>query len=76
MSVPSSELGPSTPSLASKCGSPPGPKWEGGTHSFVGEGVEGPNSDDVTEIVVLYVYYNPSTVISMCIRAFYNYFCT
>jgi hypothetical protein len=33
----------------------------GGTHSFAGEGVGGPNSDNGTHTLVLYVYYNPST---------------
>jgi hypothetical protein len=43
VSVPSSELGP--PSPTSECVSPPGTKG-GGTHSPAGEGEGGPNSDD------------------------------
>jgi hypothetical protein len=65
VSVPLSELDPpSTPSPASECGSPPGPKWGGETHSFAREGGGGPNSDEGTEILVLYiyVYYNLATV--------------
>ncbi len=34
---------------------------EGETHSLVGKGVGGPNSDEWTESLVLYVCYNPST---------------
>jgi hypothetical protein len=46
--VPLSELGHPTPSPASECVSPLGPKW-GEQHSLAGEGVGGRNSDDCTE---------------------------
>jgi hypothetical protein len=52
----SSELGPPTP--------PPHPQASvspfgsgGGTHSLGGEGLEGPNSDEGTDTVLLYVCY-------------------
>jgi hypothetical protein len=38
VSVPSSELGPLTPSAASECVSPLGPKGGGEQHSLAGEG--------------------------------------
>ncbi len=63
MSVPSSELGPPPRTPQAKA-APPwtlGPKW-GGTHSLPWEGVGGPNSDEGTESLVLYVYYDPFTV--------------
>ncbi len=44
--VPSSELGPPTPSTASECASPLDP---GGQHSLADEGVCGPNSDEWTD---------------------------
>jgi hypothetical protein len=34
----------------------------GGAHSLPGEGVGGHNSDEGTESLVLYVYYNPCNV--------------
>ena len=34
----------------------------GGTHLLLWEGVGGPNSDEGTESLGLYVYYNPFTV--------------
>ncbi len=39
---------------------PLGPRGE--THTLVWNGVGGPNSDEVTDILVLFVYYNSSTV--------------
>jgi hypothetical protein len=39
---------------------PHGPKW-GETHSLAGEWVGGPNSDDWTETLVLYILYDPFT---------------
>jgi hypothetical protein len=41
---------------------PPSHPWvQGGeTHSLVGEGVVGPNSDEETDTLVLYAYYNSS----------------
>jgi hypothetical protein len=60
LSVQSSELGPPTPSPASECCSPfLGPRRE--TNSLAGEEVEGPNPDEGTDTLVLYVYYNLST---------------
>ncbi len=54
LSVQSSELCPSTL------------LWvQGGKHSLAGEGVGGPNSDEGTNTLVLYVYYNPSTVLTL-----------
>jgi hypothetical protein len=68
VSVPSSKLGPPTPSPASECGPLSlEPKWGGGgrgdTLAF-GGGMGGPNSDTGTETLVLYVYctINPSAV--------------
>jgi hypothetical protein len=40
---------------------PPGPRGE--THSLAGEGLGGPNSDEETDTLVLFVYYNPSTLV-------------
>ncbi len=40
--------------------SPPGSKGE--THSIAGDGVGEPSSNKGTGTLVLYVYYNPSTV--------------
>ncbi len=66
MSVPSSELGPPTPSLASECGSTPRTKVEGRQTRLPGGGCwGGPNSDEGTETLVLYVFYIPL-----------RYFCT
>jgi hypothetical protein len=39
-------------------------RWE--THSLVGEGVEGPSTDEWTDTLVLYLYYNPSTGVLYC----------
>jgi hypothetical protein len=61
LSVPSSELGQPTPSPTRECCSPPPVEPRGETHSLAGEGVGGPNSDEGTATLVLYVYYNPST---------------
>ncbi len=44
------------PSVAPPLGS------TGETHSLAKEGVVGPNSDEGTDTLVLYVYYNPSTL--------------
>ncbi len=67
MSVPSSELGPPTPTPQAKV-APPwplGPKW-GGTHSLPGGGgVGGPNSDEGTESLVLYVHIVQYTIITL-----------
>ncbi len=60
MSVPSFELGPRNPSPASECGSPKDPSG-GETQSLAVEGMVGPNSDEGTENLVLYIYYNPFT---------------
>jgi hypothetical protein len=61
LSVQSSELGP--PQLLTHKGvlllPPLGPRGE--THSLAGEGLGGPNSDEGTYTLVLYVYFNPST---------------
>ncbi len=58
VSVPSLELGPSTPSAASECRSPS--LGSSGRHTRVrGRGV--PNSDEGKDTLVLYVYFNPST---------------
>jgi hypothetical protein len=54
--VPSSEWGPSNPFPSA---APQDPR-EGETHFLVGKGVGGPNSDEWTESLVLYVCYNPS----------------
>jgi hypothetical protein len=62
LSVQSSELGSPTPSSASGGCTPPPP---GDTLDW-GEGVVGPNSDEGTDTLVLYVYYNPST--NICIQ--------
>jgi hypothetical protein len=49
-------LGLPTPYPASECAPPPtGPKW--GRDTLAG-GVGGPNTDDGTETLVLYVYYS------------------
>jgi hypothetical protein len=62
-SVPSSELGPTTPSSASECVSPLGP---GGSNTRLREeGVGGPNSDEGTGTLVIYVYPNPFTVVAL-----------
>ncbi len=71
MSVPSSKIG-SLHTLSQASVAYPQDPSGGGGHSFVGEGVEGPNFDNGTEIVVLYVYYNPSTIIPMCTNLSYN----
>jgi hypothetical protein len=42
---------------------PPPPLGSGGTHSVAGEGVGGFNSDEGTDTLVLYAYYNPSTLL-------------
>ena len=63
MSVPSSELDPPPPTPQTKVAPPLAPRTQvGGTHSLPGEGVGGPYSDEGTESLVLYVYYNPFTV--------------
>jgi hypothetical protein len=60
LSFQSSELGTPTPSPPRECALPPlSPRGE--THSLAGEGVGGPNSDEGTDNLVLYAYYNPST---------------
>jgi hypothetical protein len=64
VSVPWSELGPTTTSPASECGSPQDLS-EGETHSLAGEEVREPNSDERTDTLVLYAYYNPSTLQSI-----------
>ncbi len=58
LSVQSSELGPHP--LIRKRVLPPPLGSRGETHSLAGEGVGGPNSDEGTDTLVLYVY-NPST---------------
>ncbi len=55
MSVPSSELGPPPPLRKRECLSPLR-SWRE-PHSVPGEGVGGPNSDEGTETLVLYVLY-------------------
>jgi hypothetical protein len=61
LSVPSSELRPPHPLTHNPVLPPPlGPRGE--THSLAGEGVGEHNSDEGTDIVVLYVYYNPSAL--------------
>jgi hypothetical protein len=54
VSVQSSELGPPTPSPAGEFVSPP---WvlEGEPHPLAGKEVGGPNSDDRTDTLVLYI---------------------
>ncbi len=42
---------------------PPGP-W-GETHSLAEEGVGGPDSDEGSHTLAVYVYYNPSTVVNI-----------
>ncbi len=54
MYVPSSELGPPTPSAESECVSPLDPKGE--QHSLGGWGGGGPNSDDCTESLALSIH--------------------
>jgi hypothetical protein len=55
-------IGPPTPSSASECCSPPlSPRGE--THLLVGEGVGRPNSNEGSDTLVLYVHYNPSTLL-------------
>ncbi len=52
---------PPTPSPASECVSSPLGSW-GEPHSLPGEGVGGPNSDELgKDTLVLYLNYNPST---------------
>jgi hypothetical protein len=59
LSFQSSELDTPTPSPPRECALPPfGSKGE--THSLAGEGVGGPNSDEGTDTLVLYAYYNHS----------------
>jgi hypothetical protein len=56
-------IGSTTPSPASEFGSPLGPKRGGGDTRLRGWSMGGPNSDEGgTETLVLYAYYNPSTV--------------
>jgi hypothetical protein len=63
MSVSSSELGPPTPSPASKCVSPLDPK-KGEQHLIAGEGLGGLNSNEWTEIGgTLYTLWMRSSVI-------------
>jgi hypothetical protein len=60
LSLQLSELAPPAPSPASEfCPLHMGPMGE--PHSLAGEGVGGPNSNEGTDTLVLYVYYNPST---------------
>jgi hypothetical protein len=63
VSVPSSELGPPAPYPASECVPPLGQK--GRTHSPAGEGVGGPNSDDLKK--------KPSTQSSLCFKGWLMY---
>jgi hypothetical protein len=58
----SSELGPPTPLPARECcSSPPPPLGQGARHTrLLGRGAGGPNSDEGTVTLVLYVYYKPS----------------
>jgi hypothetical protein len=57
----SPELGPPTPLTASECCSPPfGSKGE--DTQARGQRGGGPNSADETDTLVLFVYYNPSTL--------------
>jgi hypothetical protein len=62
-SIQSSALGPPTPSPVRECCSSLMGPW-GETHSLAGEGVRGPNSDDGTDILAVYVglLYIPATV--------------
>jgi hypothetical protein len=55
VSVPPSELGPSTRYPAGECGSPLGSKLGGDTLGWR-EGVGGPNSDEGTETLALYIF--------------------
>ncbi len=74
MSVPSLELGPHIPSLASECASPRVPKGGGGVHTRLRvRGWGSPNSDDWRENLVLcllcevqYIHY-PIISVSLCI---------
>jgi hypothetical protein len=72
MPVPSSELGPpTTPSPASECVSPLDPSGESNTLAAKGRG--GPNSDEGTETVVLYVLHcNISTTVARYIWLLFN----
>jgi hypothetical protein len=57
-------IGPPHPQ-ASVAPPPLGPRGE--THWLAGEGVGGPNSNEGTDTLVLYVYYNPSTACQHCL---------
>ncbi len=59
LSFQSSELGPPPPNGQGSVAPPPfGSKVK--PHSLAGKGVRGPNSDEGTDNLVLYEYYNPS----------------
>ncbi len=51
-------MGPPAPHPLGSVHPPPGKG--GGTRSLAGKGVRGPNCDEGTDTLVLYVYYNPS----------------
>jgi hypothetical protein len=65
VSVLLSKLGPSTFSPASECGSPKDPRGGCDTLAGRGRGWGGPNFDEGTETLVLYVYYDPSTIVTL-----------
>ncbi len=59
--VPSSELGPPSPTLHASLPPPPPPPQVWGRHTRLGGGGGGPHSNEGTETLVLYVYNKPST---------------
>jgi hypothetical protein len=63
--VPTGTLPPPHPQV-SVYTTPPPLVPGGGPHSFAGEGVGGPNSDEETDIVVLYVYYISQSTYTYC----------
>ncbi len=75
-SIQSSELGPPTLKQQAPAVLLPSPLLDprGETNSLAGGGRE-PNSDDGTDILILYVYYNPSTFIPFSSFILFLIFC-